>query len=191
MLIGITIAIVMFLAGSLGTFVIMKSTYDGYGGDADSNLGVNRQPLFTNYSVTVLGISQQASGISDALSSCTANITFVDNLDGLTSVQSTQIILIDGAWLKDQNTTHVGDTIERFFINSTAIAVIDGPSDVLMTILQSKNVDGGFERSSSESYAMCYIPALKGSSCFSLGKGNLNENIIILYNWCVSQKARL
>lgn len=189
----IAIATIMFIAGSLGTFFFLVSTNDIYTEEVNhlQTNGVNNLPLFTNLSVAVLGTSQLSLDISSALNASTSNITYADDLNELASIGSVKILIIDGAWLGDQKSKDVSEAIERFFLNKTAIAVVNGPSDALTSVLRTTNPNGSFSESESASYAICCAPNVNGAVCFELENPQAYHSTIVLYNWCVSQEARL
>jgi len=189
----IAIATIMFIAGSLGTFFFLVSTNDSYTEEVNhiQTNGVNNLPLFTNLSVTVLGTSHLSSDISSALNTSTSNITYADDLNELASIKPAKMLIIDGAWLGDQKSQDVSAAIERFFLNKTAIAVVNGPSDALTSVLRTTNPNGSFNESESASYAICCAPNANGAVCFELENPKAYHSPIVLYNWCVSQEARL
>jgi hypothetical protein len=101
------------------------------------------------------------------------------------------ILIIDGAWIRDQDSKQVSEAIERYFLNNTAIAIVNGPSDVLTSVLRNTKTNVSFENPWSESSAVCYAPGTKGAICFDLENKNTYQSTIVLYNWCVIQEAKL
>jgi hypothetical protein len=177
----------------MGTFFFLVSTNDIYTEEVNhiQTNGVNDLPLFTNLSVAVLGTSHLSSDISSALNTSTSNITYAADLDELVSIGSVKVLIIDGAWLVGQASKDVSEAIGRFFLNRTAIAVVNGPSDALTSVLRTTNPNESFSSSSSASYAICCAPNANGAVCLELENPKAYHSTIVLYNWCVSQEARL
>jgi len=151
---------------------------------------LNDIPLFTNLSVLLMGSSSQTHDATRALGLCTANVTFMDDIGDPSSFRRLDIVMIDGEWLRDQCGEKVRREIAPLFLNGTAVIVLNGPSDVLSTILTENRIGGGFVQP-ADSFAMHYVPGASSAASLSLGRGDLDDGLFTMYNWCVGQRARM